>query len=57
LEQDEELEKMITLNSSAGIVKKEKIGQGVSGHVFKVQHSATGKWMAAKVMHLVYTWL
>jgi len=39
----------ISLTSSADIVKKEKIGQGVSGHVFKVQHGTTGKLMAAKV--------
>ena len=29
-------------------MSKEKIGHGVSGHVYKVQ-DASGKWMAAKV--------
>ena len=65
MKQDEELEEMVTktssisLTSPADIVKKEKIGQGVSGHVFKVQHGTTGEWMAAKVSvpHLVHVWL
>jgi len=48
---------VISLNSSADIVKKEKIGQGVSGHVFKVQHGTTGKLMAAKVSLSVDVWL
>ena len=33
--------------------RKEKIGHGVSGHVYKVQDK-TGKWMAAKVTGVVY---
>lgn len=34
--------------NGAEIARKEKIGHGVSGHVYKVQ-DASGKWMAAKV--------
>lgn len=33
------------------IASKEKIGHGVSGHVYKVK-DASGKWMAAKVMYV-----
>ena len=31
------------------IASKEKIGHGVSGHVYKLK-DASGKWMAAKVI-------
>ena len=56
--QEEQLQKMIVGKMSKlsfngkEIEKREKIGQGVSGHVYKVQ-DATGKWMAAKVTCLV----
>ena len=32
------------------ITSKEKIGHGVSGHVYKVKDKS-GKWMAAKVIN------
>ena len=54
MKQEEKLQEIVGKMSDLSfngpeIASKEKIGQGVSGHVYKLK-DASGKWMAAKVM-------